>query len=83
VWRAANDLAPVPAELARPYTSSGARGLLKVGFGLDPGDERYEALRLQFLDFYAREFASIPGCSTAWPNCSISSTGTDLPWGAW
>ena len=53
--RAANDLAPVPAELARPYTSSGARGLLKVGFGLDPGDERYEALRLQFLDFYAAE----------------------------
>ena len=53
--RAANDLAPMPAEITRPYTSSGARGLLKVGFGLDPGDERYEALRLQFLDFYAAQ----------------------------
>ena len=52
---AANQLAPVAAELTRPYTSSGARGLLKVGFGLNPGDERYEALRLQFLDFYAAE----------------------------
>jgi phosphoglycolate phosphatase len=52
---AANKLAPVAAELTRPYTSSGARGLLKVGFGLNPGDERYEALRLQFLDFYAAE----------------------------
>lgn len=51
--RAANDLAPMPLAITRPYTSSGARGLLKVGFGLEPGDERYEALRLQFLDFYA------------------------------
>ena len=53
--RAANDLAPMPVETTRSYTSSGARGLLKVGFGLDPGDERYEALKLQFLDFYAAE----------------------------
>jgi 2-phosphoglycolate phosphatase len=53
--RAANGLAPVPAEITRPCTSSGARGLLKVGFGLNPGDERYDALRLQFLDFYAAE----------------------------
>ena len=27
--------------------------MLKIGFGLDPEDERYEALKLQFLDFYA------------------------------
>jgi len=53
--RAANELAPVPLEIARPYTSSGARGLLKIGFGLAPGDDRYEALKLQFLDFYAAE----------------------------
>ncbi|MFH1604715.1 MAG: HAD-IA family hydrolase [Pseudomonadota bacterium] len=51
--RAANELAPMPLEITRPYTSSGARGLLKVGFCLVPGDERYETLRLQFLDFYA------------------------------
>jgi 2-phosphoglycolate phosphatase len=53
--RAANGLAPMPLEITRSYTSSGARGLLKVGFGLDPEDERYEALRLQFLDFYAAD----------------------------
>lgn len=53
--RAANQLAPMPLETTRPYTSSGARGLLKIGFGLSPGDERYEALKLQFLEFYAAE----------------------------
>jgi len=53
--RGANQLAPMPLETTRPYTSSGARGLLKIGFGLSPGDERYEALKLQFLEFYAAE----------------------------
>lgn len=53
--RAANDLAPMPVELTRSYTSSGARGLLKVGFGLEPGDKRYDELKLQFLEFYAAE----------------------------
>ncbi|MFA5914835.1 MAG: HAD-IA family hydrolase [Burkholderiales bacterium] len=53
--RAAHGLAPMPVETTRSYTSSGARGLLKVGFGLAPGDERYEALKSQFLDFYAAE----------------------------
>src|SRR5450759_1418795 len=53
--RVVNDLAPLPVEITRSYASSAARGLLKIGFGLDPEDERYEALRLQFLDFYAAE----------------------------
>ncbi|MGP1677137.1 MAG: HAD-IA family hydrolase [Burkholderiales bacterium] len=53
--RAANGLAPMPVEITRSYTSSGARGLLKVGFDLNPEDQGYEALRLQFLEFYAAE----------------------------
>lgn len=53
--RAAHGLAPMPVETTRSYTSSGARGLLKIGFGLEPEDERYEALKLQFLEFYAAE----------------------------
>jgi len=53
--RAANDLAPMSPEATRPHTSSGARGLLRIGFGLQPGDERYETLKQQFLDYYAAE----------------------------
>jgi len=53
--RAAHGLAPMPVATTRPYTSSGARGLLKVGFGLNPEDARYEALKAQFLDFYAAD----------------------------
>jgi phosphoglycolate phosphatase len=53
--RTSQRLAPLAVETTRPYTSSGARGLLEIGFGLHPGDERYEAFRLQFLEFYAAE----------------------------
>lgn len=53
--RAADGLAPLPPEVARPHTSAGARGLLKAGFGVKPGDENYAALRDRFLDFYAEE----------------------------
>jgi len=39
------------AEL-RPWVSHGARGLIEQAFGLVPGDEGYEALRLEFLQRY-------------------------------
>ena len=44
---------PVPLERARPVTSSGARGMLQVGFGIDPQDPRYDRLKARFLDLYA------------------------------
>jgi len=44
--------APLPLDLMRPHTSSGARGLLKVGFDLAPDDQRYISLRDRFLDLY-------------------------------
>ena len=53
--RAEHGLEPMPLSATRSYTSSGARGLLKVGFGLSPGEPRYEPLKLRFLDFYAAE----------------------------
>jgi len=50
--RAGRGLAPLPPEVARPHTSSGARGLLKVGFGVTRDSPEYGELREQFLDFY-------------------------------
>jgi 2-phosphoglycolate phosphatase len=50
--RANEGLAPLALAEFRSYASSGARGLLKVGFGLLPEDSRYESMRNAFLDFY-------------------------------
>jgi phosphoglycolate phosphatase len=43
---------PVPLEVSRPLTSSGARGMLKAGLGLGPEDARYEPLKTRFLELY-------------------------------
>lgn len=45
-------LAPTPYEQLRPFASAGARGLIGASFGLKPGDEGYETLRIDFLDEY-------------------------------
>ncbi len=50
--RAARALKPVPMEALRPHTSAGARGLLKIGFGIDPDSPDYETMRTEFLTRY-------------------------------
>jgi 2-phosphoglycolate phosphatase len=45
-------LPPLPAEVLRPHTSAGARGLIGAGFGITPDDERYSALATRFLTLY-------------------------------
>jgi phosphoglycolate phosphatase len=42
----------LPVAEVRPYASMGARGLLRVGFGLTPDDPGYLAMRNAFLDRY-------------------------------
>ena len=39
----------LPVNEVRPYASMGARGLLRVGFGLSPEDPGYLPLRNAFL----------------------------------
>jgi N-acetyl-D-muramate 6-phosphate phosphatase len=42
----------VPESALRPHVSHGARGMLRMGFGLGPEDAPYAALRDEFLDLY-------------------------------
>lgn len=51
--RSTRDMPPLPLEIARPQASHGSRGLLKVGFGIEPDAPDYETLRDIFLDQYA------------------------------
>lgn len=50
--RVENELAPLPFEVLRPVVSMGARGLIDVGFGVQPDDRRFETLRNRFLALY-------------------------------
>ncbi len=46
---------PLAATLIRPHVSSGARGLLRIGFDLTPDDPGYAALRAEYLEIYAAD----------------------------
>lgn len=50
--RAARNLPPLPLETIRPQASHGSRGLLRLGFGIEPDAPDYDALRDIFLDYY-------------------------------
>jgi phosphoglycolate phosphatase len=52
--RATRHLPPLPLETIRPQASHGSRGLLKTGFGIEPDEPDYGALRDIFLDYYER-----------------------------
>jgi phosphoglycolate phosphatase len=55
--RTERGLAPTPYEILRPTASAGARGMIGAAFGLAPGDEGYEELRLQWFDHYQSAMA--------------------------
>ena len=52
--RAARNLPPLPLDIIRPQASHGSRGLLRLGFDIDPGAPDYDTLRDIFLDYYER-----------------------------
>ena len=52
--RATRQLPPLPLAILRPQASHGSAGLLKIGFGIEPGAPEYTSLRDIFLDYYQR-----------------------------
>lgn len=55
--RAERDLPPLASEQIRRSVSNGARGLIQLGFDVQPGDPDYEPLRQRLLEIYAGHLA--------------------------
>jgi 2-phosphoglycolate phosphatase len=55
--RTERGLEPTPYAVLRPTASAGARGMIGAAFGLIPGDEGYETLRLAWFDHYQAAMA--------------------------
>ncbi|WP_371874409.1 HAD family hydrolase [Duganella rivi] len=55
--RARRGLEPTAYEILRPTASAGARGMIGASFGITPDDERYLALRDEFLNNYEAAIA--------------------------
>ena len=48
----------LPLEQIRPAVSHGAAALIQLGFGLQPGDEPFEALRQELIGYYSEDLSS-------------------------
>jgi phosphoglycolate phosphatase len=55
--RTERGLEPTPYSILRPTASAGARGMIGAAFGLAPGDDGYEELRLAWFDRYQSAMA--------------------------
>jgi phosphoglycolate phosphatase len=81
MMRAARELPPVPLAATRPVTSTGARGMLGVGFGIAPDHPDYRAMREEFLQLYSqnlcRETRLFPGMD----DLLAAFDAQDIRWG--
>ena len=60
--RRSENLAPLPYNVLREYASSGARGLLKIGFDITDQDPRFPELKERFLSDYQNHCAEKVCC---------------------
>jgi len=72
---------PIPVDAARPLTSSGARGMLRVGFGIDPGHAEYEPLKARFLDLYAERICVETGLFAGMAELLAALDARAVRWG--
>ena len=75
---AARGLTPVPYESLRPLCGSGARGMIGGAFGIAPGDERFDALKREFLDIYEARMLRLTG---VFAEVAAMLGELQLPWG--
>lgn len=79
--RIARGMPVLPIEQIRTQASAGSRGLLGLGFNIKPGDNDYESMRDEFLDFYTQRLCHdtclFPGVDELLDHLETRN----LPWG--
>lgn len=81
LMRAARGLSEMPLDAVRPHASAGARGLLKLGFGIGPDDAAFESMRIEFLDLYERNLASETALFPGMPEVLADLERRTVRWG--
>lgn len=79
--RATRQLPPLPFEVLRPQSSHGSPGLLKTGFGIEPGAPDYDALRDIFLEHYASNICNFTTLFNGIKELIDSLDKLNMPWG--
>ena len=79
--RIARGLAPHPLAHFRPMVGAGARGMLGRAFEIGPQDERFAALRDEFLDRYEARMTQETRLFDGVANVLDAFDARALPWG--
>lgn len=79
--RAERTLEPLPIAVMRAHASSGARGLIKLGFDLMPESEGYEGVRDRFLELYEENLFVDTRLFDGIPELLAMIEARGLPWG--
>ena len=79
--RSSRALDPLPYELLRPLVGTGARGMVGAAFGLGPGDEGYETLRVEFLQRYEQRMVRHTTVFADMHAVLVALEERALPWG--
>ena len=79
--RKQQELEPLRVEAVRPYASMGGRGMVRIGFGKQPGDPDYEALRDAFLRAYEANISRHTRLFPGIPDLLDALRQKDIGWG--
>ncbi|MDY0976465.1 HAD-IA family hydrolase [Massilia sp. CFBP9012] len=79
--RTERGLDPTPYEVLRPTASAGARGMIGAAFGLAPGDEGYEELRLAWFERYQSAMSTYTTLFDGIPELLAGITEAGMAWG--
>jgi len=79
--RTERGLEPTPYAILRPTASAGARGMIGAAFGLAPGDEGYEELRVQWFERYQSAMAVHSTLFDGIPDLLDGIAAAGMAWG--
>jgi 2-phosphoglycolate phosphatase len=72
---------PLPQDAIRPFVSAGARGLLKLGFDIDPVDAEYSIMRQEYLELYEHHLGKETSLFPGIPELLNALEGRRVTWG--
>ncbi len=79
--RRRHGLPPLPHEQIRPYASHGTIGLLEAGFGLNPEDPRFAAMRAEYLELYTANLCRLTCLFEGMAETLNALEQRKVPWG--